>query len=180
MKKSNKYSFFDSIFLLFRRLLVVAIVVAVATLAFFGESLSDYVKKNVNLSANSPDKVEDGIIPPKFRIDNQIENQGNQPEIGETAIRSLESTEYRNTQRIADVFDEDTLNQLYDELKQLGASSCRLTYWGDSGNMFRFSCQVPISEHRLNATRTFQSISADAAQSMQEVIEQIRQWRSGR
>jgi len=63
-------------------------------------------------------------------------------------------------------------------LKELGVTSCQLSYWGNNKNIFRFSCQVLISVSNPTATRTFQSISPDAKQSIQEVIEQVRLWRA--
>jgi len=165
MEKSHQSTFIDYIVLLFRRMLVFAIIVAVAALALFWESLPGSVKKTVTTLSGGPSDDE-RMAPPKFRI--------NPPSLIETTdIRQPESVEYRNTQeneRLAHV----VFVQLHEELKQLGAISCRLTYWGDSGNMFRFSCQVPVSEQNPNATRTFQSIAPDAIQSIREVIDQVR------
>jgi len=163
----EKFTIFQYIVSLFRQVIVFSIIVAVAALALFRESLPISVKKIVtSLSANPSD--EDNMTPPKFRVDNH-------PEVDETGIRQPEKAEYRNLQAYDEVIDNAQLDRLHDELKQLGATSCRLTYWGDSRNMFRFSCQVPVSERHPNVTRTFQAIAPDAFQSIQEVIDQIRQ-----
>jgi len=169
MEKYKESPVLQHIVSLFRQLLVFSIIVAVAVIAIFWESLPVSVKKTVtSLSAISSD--EDVMTPPKFRIEHP-------PEIDETKNKQSTKVEYRNTQtsdEVDEVIDNALLEQLHDELKQLGATSCRLTYWGDHRNMFRFSCQVPVSEQHTNVTRTFQSIAPDAVQSIQEVIDQIR------
>jgi len=168
MKKSLLFSFIGGVVLLFRRMLVFSIIVAVATLALFWESLPGSVKKTITaLSGEESD--DDGMVPPKFRVDNPLMIEG-------AEFKSPESVEDRNTQE-NDMPGNVVFAHLHEELKQLGATSCRLTYWGDCGIMFRFSCQVPISQHNPNVTRTFQSIAPDAVQSIQEVIDQIRRSR---
>ena len=177
MEKSKIIPFFNSALLQFRRLLVVSMVVTIATFAFFWENLPDSLKTNVTfLSTKQSDTDTDGMVPQKYRIYNQTEIE----ETEETNDALHESTEYRNTHLVEGVLDDATFSRLQDELNKLGVTYCRLTYWGDNENMYRFSCQVPFSEYRQNVTRTFQSIDPDAAQAIQDVIEQIRQWRSGR
>lgn len=177
VEKSKIIPFFNSALLQFRRLLVVSMVVTIATFAFFWENLPDSLKTNVTfLSTKQSDTDTDGMVPQKYRIYNQTEIE----ETEETNDALHESTEYRNTHLVEGVLDDATFSRLQDELNKLGVTYCRLTYWGDNENMYRFSCQVPFSEYRQNVTRTFQSIDPDAAQAIQDVIEQIRQWRSGR
>jgi len=166
MKKSNESTVFQYIVSLFRQVIVFLIIATVAAIAFFWESLPASVKKTVrSLSTNPSD--EDMMTPPKFRIDHRQKTDG-------TDSGQPDNGEYRNIQACDEVIDNALLARLHDELKQLGATSCRLTYWGDSRNMFRFSCQVPVSEHHPNVTRTFQSIAPDAIPAIQEVIDQIR------
>jgi hypothetical protein len=171
VEKSEKISLFDSISLFLRRLLVFSIIVAVAALALFWETLPSPVKKTVrSLSANPSDEDELRMVPNKFRMDIQ-------PNSIATQINRDGLFECRNTPTNDEVIINTSIAGLHDELKQLGAISCRLTWWGDSKNMFRFLCQVPVSEHNPNAIRTFQSIAPDAIQSMQEVIDQVRKWK---
>ena len=167
MKKSKESPVFQYIVSLFRQLIVFSIIVAVAALALFWESLPASVKKTVaSLSTSQSD--QDGVTPPKFRIDHS-------PELEETDRRQPYKFEYRNIQAGDEAIDNALLDRLHDELKQLGVTACRLSYWGESRNMFRFSCQVPVSEQHPSVTRTFQSVAPDAIQSIQEVIDQIRQ-----
>jgi hypothetical protein len=167
MEKSHQCTLMDYSVLLFRRMLVSLIIVAIAMLAIFWESLPTSIKGNLtSLSADQSDN--DNMVPPKFRIDNQ-------PVIERIEFKLQEPTEYHDGHENHDGLANTAFTQLHEELKKLGATSCRLTYWGDSGNMFRFSCQVQISEQNPSATRTFQSIAPDADQSIREVIEQIRQ-----
>ena len=166
MVKSNKSLVFQYSVSLFRQVIVLLIIVAVAALALFWESLPASVNKTVT-SLSTKHSNEDDITPPKFRVDNH-------PKIDETIGIQPVKVEYRNIQVHDEIIDDTLLHRLRNELMQLGATSCRLTYWGDSRTMFRFSCQVPVSEHHPNVTRTFQSIAPDATQSIQEVIDQIR------
>ena len=166
MKKSKESPNIQYIVSLLRQVIVFSIIVAVATIALCWESLPASLKKTVAfLSANPSD--DHGMTPPKFRIDHH-------PFIDKTKELLPDKLEYRNIQVCDAIIDNTLLDRLHDELKQLGATSYRLTYWGDNRNMFRFSCQVPVSDHHPNVTQTFQSIAPDAIQSIQEVIDQIR------
>ena len=190
MQKSEKIPFVDTAIRLLRRLLVLSVIVSVAALAIFWESLPASIKKTVtSLSADHSDKEDNTLIPHKFRIENNSEIPENISVLlpHHTQIAKLpnkadcqqsEILEYRNKNPNQTGLDEATLARFNDELKQLGVTVCQLTYWGDKRNMFRFSCQVPIQEHNPIAVRTFQSIAPDAIQSMQEVIDQVKQWQS--
>ena len=165
--EANKESLiFHGIVSLFRQVIVLSIIVVVAALALFWESLPASVKKVVTSISTNPSDGN-GIVPPKFRIDNH-------PKIDETDDKQSGQVESCSIKTSDEIIDNTQLARLHDELKLLGASTCRLTCWGDGGSMFRFSCQVPISEHHPNVTQTFQSIAPDAIQAIREVIEQIR------
>ena len=167
MEKPNESTVFQYIVTRFRQVIVFSIIVAVAAFALLWESLPASFKKTATFLSVNPSE-EGEMTPPKFRIDNHSE-------IDETENKQPDTLEYRNIQANDEVIDNVLLERLHDELRQLGVTSCRLTYWGDSRNMFRFSCQVPVSDHHPNVTRTFQSIAPDVIQSIQEVIDQIRQ-----
>lgn len=187
MGKPEKKSIFESIFLFFRRCLIFLIIMAVASLAIFWESLPVTVKNAVTSLSSNQSVENDDLVPVRFRAEKNAENMGNisrqTPQLAQTANSSYPfdkepvntgvaiRAEINNSPRT-----DDLLVELHARLQQMGATSCQLTYWGDKGNMYRFSCQIPVSEHSPNATRTFQSIAPDAAQSMQEVVDQIKQW----
>jgi len=190
MQKFEKMPFINTASLLLRRLFILSVIVAVAVLAVFWESLPKSVNSVVNsLSGDCPKKDDDNLIPHKFRLEKDSEISDNIPlqspynahssylsdVIGSTQAAEIE---YSNTIADNTALDDVTLAQLHEELKQLGAIACQLTYWGDKRNMFRFSCQVPVDDHNPIAIRTFQSINPDAARSMQEVIDQVRQWQT--
>ena len=191
MQKNEKISLIDSALLLLRRLLILTVIVVVAVPAIFWESLPAKVKKTVtSLSASHSDDDENALIPRKYRLENNSEISANisaqtsqdtqfATSSDKTDLESLESTEFRNAGADHVGLDNETLDRLQDELRQLGASACRLTWWGDGRTMFRFTCQIPIDVHNPGAVRTFQSIAPDATRSMQEVIDQVRQWRGG-
>ena len=189
MRKSEKIPLIDAAVQLFRSLLVLSVIVAVAALAVFWESLPVPIKKTVtSLSAYHSGKDEDTLIPNKYRIENMSEISEN------ISSQSTYSTQFtslpgetdsvhsgliddRNTTSVHITLDNAMIVRLNEELKQLGATACQLSYWGDNRNMFRFSCQVPFNEHNPIAVRTFQSIAPEATLSMQEVIDQVRQWK---
>jgi len=180
MQNTQKIPLVDTAIQLLRHVLVVTVIVAVAALAVFWESMPNSVKNTVaSFSTSQADYAnDDGLIPLRFRIDNISESSEN------TLQQSTQSTRLDNLPDETDtrdmVVDDATLSRLHDELKQLGVTACQLTYWGNERNMFRFSCQVPVSEQNPNAVRTFQSIRHDANQSIQEVIDQVRQWQLSR
>ena len=188
MPQQEKRSIIDSVFLFVRRIIILAVITAVGALALFWESMPDSVKNAVTLLTNSDYNIDDDdMVPHRFRLEKSPETRPDfSPQISQTS--HIPATYSENTS--ADTFspvetsfrddyvakiDQVTLAVLHDELKQLGAISCQLSYWGESGKMYRFSCNVPISDQNSNATRMFQSIAPDATQSMREVVQQVRQ-----
>ena len=189
MPQQEKRSIIDSAFLFVRRVIILAVISAVGALALFWESMPDSVKNTVtHLTKSDYNTSDDDMVPHRFRLEKSPEMQSNfVPHISQTS--QIVETHLRN--KTADTFspietgfredyateiDQATLTTLHDELKQLGAISCQLSYWGENGKMYRFSCKMPISEQNSNAARMFQSIAPDAAQSMSEVVQQVRQW----
>ncbi|MCL2622325.1 MAG: hypothetical protein FWD31_01560 [Planctomycetaceae bacterium] len=190
--QKNAITSIETAVLLLRRLLILSVIVAVAALATFWESLPPSVKKTVTfLSAGHSDRSDDAMIPPKFRgegisdISEDIFYQSPQsakfPHFqNEADSLHSEIIEYRSEELSHHGLNEASLVQLHEELIQMGATACQLTYWGDKRNMFRFSCQMPLDKHHPIAVRTFQSIDADALRTMQDVLDQVRQWQLSR
>ena len=189
MKKSEKKTFVHSVFLLVRNFFVFSVILAVAVLALFWESLPDRIKNTITFLSSTPfDNRDDEMIPGKFRIEKKSEISDNfyqqSPEIPQIAnLHYITNLSDKNPILADDASDGDTVingithEKLQITLKELGVTSCQLSYWGNNRNMFRFSCQVWISERHPTATKTFQSISPDAKQSIEDVIDQIHQWR---
>ncbi len=182
MGKREKKSNIASAFILLRRGLIFLIIVAVAALALFWESLPTSVKNIVtSLSAEQFDGNDD-LIPPRFRAEKNADILDNISRHSPQLSQPPSSAQLFDKEIISSGTKDDAkinnelLVKLHNELMQMGATACQLTYWGDKGNMYRFSCQVPVSDRRPNVTRTFQSIAPDAAQSMQEVVGQVKQW----
>jgi hypothetical protein len=66
-------------------------------------------------------------------------------------------------------------------LRELGATYYLLETWGSSGDRYRFFCKMAISGTAdYSRNRIFQATAADALHAMQDVLEQVEQWRSGR
>ena len=194
MITQRKKTIFDSFFLFIRRTVVLAVIFVVIALAFFRESLPDSLKIAMASFAGDHSPQDDDLIPHRFRIDKSsriqnIASEGaalplmveNTPMI-ENASKNQNAeidTKIETSQHIR-VDDRTKIKELHTELAEMGATSCKLTLWGNSSTMYRFSCHIPVSRQGVSATRQFQSIAPSATQSMQEVIDQIRQWQSSR
>jgi hypothetical protein len=66
-------------------------------------------------------------------------------------------------------------------LRELGATYYLLETWGPNADRYRFACKMAIagnSEH--GPQRFFQATAAEPLRAMQDVLEQVEQWHSGR
>lgn len=187
MGRQKETKIFDSFFIFVRRMIMCVVIFAVFALAFFRESLPAPVKTAINSFAgeNSGENAED-LVPHRFRIEKNSEIQSG------SLLQTQQSEQidkFSQNHIIEPVFatgqmpkaNENTeLEKLHSELIHLGATSCRLTFWGNDDQMYRFSCQIPVSPSQPNTTRHFQSIAPDADQAMHEVVDQVRQWQISR
>ena len=186
MPQQEKHSIIDSVLLFVRRVTILSVITAVGALALFWESIPDSVKNTVTLLTKGDYNADDdGMVPHRFRLEKNPETQSDfLPQTSHVSVTHLENitpntfspveTGYREYP-VTEI-DQETLSVLHNELKQFGAISCQLSYWGDKRKIYRFSCKMPISEQNSNVTRMFQSIAPDAAQSMREVVQQVRKW----
>ena len=62
-------------------------------------------------------------------------------------------------------------------LQHLGAVEYSLEKWGESGRLYRFRC-LAAAEGRQPYRRHFQAVSEDGARAVDEVIHQVRSWRT--
>ena len=66
-------------------------------------------------------------------------------------------------------------------LRQLGATYYLLETWGTTGDRYRFLCKMALAGSAdYDRNRIFQATAADPLRAMQNVLEQVEQWRSGR
>ena len=66
-------------------------------------------------------------------------------------------------------------------LRELGATYYLLETWGSSGDRYRFFCKMAIAGTAdYNRNRIFQATAGDPLHAMQDVLEQVEQWRAGR
>jgi hypothetical protein len=61
-------------------------------------------------------------------------------------------------------------------LQHLGAIEYELEKWGNSGRLYRFSCQVAVDGTRFYR-RHFEAINEDGAKAVEEVVQRVRLWR---
>jgi hypothetical protein len=73
----------------------------------------------------------------------------------------------------------DWFSAVTQRLRDLGATYYLLETWGRSGELYRFHCKMAVAGSQ-SYTRHFEATSADAAQAMRSVLEQVEAWRSGR
>ena len=181
MDRQKETTIFDSFFICVRRMIMCVVIFAVLALAFFRESLPDPVKTVINsfASENSGNNADD-LVPHRFRIEKNTEIQNDFPS---QSFQSPQIDQFSQNQSIEQMPSKNAnpiIEKLHEELINMGATSCKLTLWGDDNKMYRFSCQIPVSPSQPNATRQFQSIAPDASLTMHEVIDQIRQWQISR
>ena len=92
--------------------------------------------------------------------------------VQDAAIRQVS----QEPQKIESPLDFESLKL---HLKTLGVSSYSLQKWGNSGELFLFSCLVsPTEPHTYE--KHFQFIGSDAIAVIQTVIADIERWKSGR
>jgi hypothetical protein len=97
------------------------------------------------------------------------------PNARHSEIQPASFTESKAEPQYASQFSAQSVEQ---ELQQLGATSYRLQTWGDSGNLFRFTCYVGAPSNP-NYQRHFQSIDSDPHNAMRLVIKEIKEWLNG-
>jgi hypothetical protein len=69
----------------------------------------------------------------------------------------------------------DRAQQLMSRLQQLGAAESKLAPWGSGGNLYRFTCRAPLAS-APTMTQHFESIAADPAAAVQEVLTKVESW----
>ncbi len=66
-------------------------------------------------------------------------------------------------------------------LRELGATYYLLDTWGRNGDRYRFLCRMALTGNTdLGADRIFFATDSDPLRAMQNVLQQVEQWRSGR
>lgn len=73
----------------------------------------------------------------------------------------------------------DWFSEAAQRLRDLGATYYLLETWGRNGELYRFHCKMAVAGSQ-SYTRHFEATSADAAQAMRMVLEQVEAWRRGR
>jgi hypothetical protein len=97
------------------------------------------------------------------------------PNVRHSEIQPASFTELKAAPQYTSQFNAPNIEQ---ELQQLGATSYRLQTWGDSGNLFRFTCYVGAPSNK-NYQRHFQAIDSDPQNAMRMVISEIKEWLNG-
>jgi hypothetical protein len=73
----------------------------------------------------------------------------------------------------------NSFNEIRQRLAAAGASHFQLESWGHSGDLYRFSCEVPLAADP-DFTRHFQVTAADPLAAMAQVLQEIEAWRKSR
>jgi len=74
---------------------------------------------------------------------------------------------------------DDPLSHGEWRLRKLGAIGYRLETWGVTGELYRFSCKVALS-NQSQATRHFEATETSPAKVIDAVVEQVEAWQSTR
>ncbi|HVC92794.1 MAG TPA: hypothetical protein VND64_03840 [Pirellulales bacterium] len=70
---------------------------------------------------------------------------------------------------------DDPLSRGERRLRQLGATGYRLETWGVTGGLYRFSCNVALSDQG-QATRHFEATDTSPAKAIEAVVKQVEAW----
>lgn len=73
----------------------------------------------------------------------------------------------------------DRLAELLGQLEQLGGRDTKLTPWGTAGQVYRFCCRASWTESP-QITRHFESVATDPLAAVEDVVAQVKSWRSAR
>ena len=72
---------------------------------------------------------------------------------------------------------EATMEPLLARLREFGAVEYVLERWGDSGDLYRFRCAIPLASSR-DATRQFEAVAESPQSTIEQVVHQVASWRT--
>jgi hypothetical protein len=70
----------------------------------------------------------------------------------------------------------DRLAPLRAQLHEWGVAEYQLDLWGDRGELYRFSCEMPLAPGSP-ATEQFEAVAADPQAAVEEVVAEVWRWR---
>jgi len=65
------------------------------------------------------------------------------------------------------------------KLRELGVSQYRLEKWGNTGQMYRFCCAMPLAQSD-EVTRQFEAVSDSPETSIEQVVGEVSVWQTAR
>jgi hypothetical protein len=72
---------------------------------------------------------------------------------------------------------KDRVQELLSRLEQLGGTDPKVAPWGSSGHLFRCCCRAPLG-NSPTVTQHFESVAAEPALAVQQVVAQVEAWRT--
>jgi hypothetical protein len=72
--------------------------------------------------------------------------------------------------------NESRLKELLSRLEQLGGAEPKLTSWGSTGRLYRFSCRAALNRSPA-LTQHFESVAAEPAIAVEQVVAKVEAWR---
>lgn len=72
---------------------------------------------------------------------------------------------------------EGRVQALLSRLEQLGGADPKVVPWGSGGHLFRCCCQAPLANSPA-VTQHFESVAAEPALAVEQVVAQVEQWRT--
>ena len=69
------------------------------------------------------------------------------------------------------------MEPLLARLRAFGAIEYVLERWGDSGELYRFRCAIPLASSR-DATREFEAVAESPQSTIEQVVHQVASWRT--
>jgi hypothetical protein len=74
---------------------------------------------------------------------------------------------------------DERVQALLSRLEQLGGADPKVAPWGSSGHLFRCCCQAPLG-NSPTVTQHFESVAAEPALAVEQVVAQVEAWRTAR
>jgi hypothetical protein len=69
--------------------------------------------------------------------------------------------------------------ELISRLEKMGVTDRKLTTWGSSGRLWRFSCNAPIGS-AAGVTQHFESVAENDALAVKQVVAKVEAWQTAR
>jgi len=122
---------------------------------------------------SQPESVET-ITAPRYLADNAAEPFLELSALEPSAEVAAETLKSNGNPRLS-----EQVEPLLVRLRGLGVSQYSLEKWGDSGQMYRFCCAMPLAQSD-EVTRQFEAVTYNPKTSIEQVVVEVSHWQTAR